>query len=453
MAISGGSTARPAPCPIRADATGAASLPVSSSVSQAVASAGSPLGPALRRDMEQRFGKDFSHVRIQTGDAAARSAADENARAYTYGAHIVFGAGEAPSDRRLLAHELAHVVQESDGPMLLRKPKKGAENAAPEKPDPSPALPQWKPADDVLELQRKKGKDWYRADDWEIVLSGRMSVAEARALLWPRWFPADVVPMTLDIAVLEPFKLGSFTISGLDTESFQYMEPSIAALFRDRGLVAEDKDTPDIAKARKAFRSHNSDLDKGMENRVHTALFKVTRGNPDLMLAFYQYYSSRDFEVEDISALGDTKYGETKISEDLLVGQPRQPTSDPLKLLGSTLIHEFTHTPQGGWLNDVEKDRNEGKAYAIEVFFAERMGDDKRAEDIDKWWPGKDTLSMKSGSPDIFNRTYRIISKLYEIIDRQGGAEAAAARRMSVEFISKNEVDYSPELRDFISKH
>ena len=65
---------------------------------------------------EQRFGEDFSfsHVRVHTDAAAARSAFDVNARAYTVGSHIAFGAGESPSDRSLLAHELAHVAQQAD---------------------------------------------------------------------------------------------------------------------------------------------------------------------------------------------------------------------------------------------------------------------------------------------------------------------------------------------------
>jgi hypothetical protein len=87
------------------------------SVDRALAGPGSPLGPALRRDMEQRFGHDFSRVRVHTGSAAERSARDVNALAYTVGNDIVFGAGRfAPGTREgrhLLAHELTHSVQQS----------------------------------------------------------------------------------------------------------------------------------------------------------------------------------------------------------------------------------------------------------------------------------------------------------------------------------------------------
>jgi hypothetical protein len=87
------------------------------SVDQALAGPGTPLAPALRQDMEQRFGYDFSHVRVHSGTAAEKSAGDVNAHAYTVGHDIVFGMGRfAPGThegRRLIAHELTHVVQQS----------------------------------------------------------------------------------------------------------------------------------------------------------------------------------------------------------------------------------------------------------------------------------------------------------------------------------------------------
>ena len=86
------------------------------SVDHALASPGRPLQPALRQDMEQRFGYDFSRVRVHSGAAAEQSARDVNANAYTVGHHIVFGAGRYASGthegRRLIAHELTHVVQQ-----------------------------------------------------------------------------------------------------------------------------------------------------------------------------------------------------------------------------------------------------------------------------------------------------------------------------------------------------
>lgn len=87
------------------------------SVDQALAIPGRPLEQALQQDMEQRFGYDFSRVRVHSDTPAEQSARDVNAHAYTVGHDIVFGAGqfspETQVGRRMIAHELAHVVQQS----------------------------------------------------------------------------------------------------------------------------------------------------------------------------------------------------------------------------------------------------------------------------------------------------------------------------------------------------
>jgi len=94
------------------------------SVAQVLTGHGRPLEPALRQDMEQRLGYDLSRVRVHTGSDAGRSARDVNAHAYTVGHDIVFGPGRyapgRPSGRRLIAHELTHVVQQSGGDVASR---------------------------------------------------------------------------------------------------------------------------------------------------------------------------------------------------------------------------------------------------------------------------------------------------------------------------------------------
>jgi hypothetical protein len=80
---------------------------------------GVPLDPVIRNEMELMFGTDFSGVRIHTGPQAAQSARSVNALAYTVAPHIVFGdshfAPHTEGGKRVLAHELAHVVQQSQG--------------------------------------------------------------------------------------------------------------------------------------------------------------------------------------------------------------------------------------------------------------------------------------------------------------------------------------------------
>jgi len=84
---------------------------------QAVSSGGAPLSPELRAYFEPRLGRGLSDVRIHTGGQAADAARGIDARAYTLGRDVAFAAGEYspgdPEGRRLLAHELAHVAQQS----------------------------------------------------------------------------------------------------------------------------------------------------------------------------------------------------------------------------------------------------------------------------------------------------------------------------------------------------
>ena len=104
------------------------------SVDSVLAGAGRPLNPALRQDMEQRFGYDFSRVRVHSGAAAEQSAREVNAHAYTVARNVVFGAGqfapETHEGRRLLAHELTHVVQQSSGVVAIQQ--KPADDKRPE---------------------------------------------------------------------------------------------------------------------------------------------------------------------------------------------------------------------------------------------------------------------------------------------------------------------------------
>jgi hypothetical protein len=80
---------------------------------------GRPLDPSTRLFFEARFGRDFGGVRIHTGVGASQAARSISALAYTVGSNVVFGDGRydpaSHAGQRLLAHELAHVVQQGAG--------------------------------------------------------------------------------------------------------------------------------------------------------------------------------------------------------------------------------------------------------------------------------------------------------------------------------------------------
>jgi hypothetical protein len=82
----------------------------------AVASGGAPLSPDVLSYFEPRFGRDLSDVRVHADSGAAQAASRIDARAYTLGRDIAFASGEympvTREGRRLIAHELAHVVQQ-----------------------------------------------------------------------------------------------------------------------------------------------------------------------------------------------------------------------------------------------------------------------------------------------------------------------------------------------------
>ena len=97
------------------------------SVAATLRGTGRPLDPTTRAFFEPRFGVDFSAVRIHTGTPAAASARAVNALAYTVGRDVVFSSGQyAPhsdSGRKLLAHELTHVVQQGEPSPIVTSDK------------------------------------------------------------------------------------------------------------------------------------------------------------------------------------------------------------------------------------------------------------------------------------------------------------------------------------------
>lgn len=104
---------------------------------------GERLAPDVAEFYETRFGRDFSAVRLHTGETAMRYNNAVNAYAFTYGSHIWLGPGLQQQPSHVLAHELAHVVQQTQPPPCA---------SAPVQPDLSPSpqgvqrfLPYWMP--------------------------------------------------------------------------------------------------------------------------------------------------------------------------------------------------------------------------------------------------------------------------------------------------------------------
>ncbi len=106
--------------PLKTKDTSASTPQVDSSVESSINNmrgGGQPLPTFVREYFEPRFGYDFSNVKVHTDSQAAESAQAVNAKAFTLGQDVVFGAGEYKPDhedgKRLIAHELTHVVQQN----------------------------------------------------------------------------------------------------------------------------------------------------------------------------------------------------------------------------------------------------------------------------------------------------------------------------------------------------
>ncbi|GAB3019975.1 eCIS core domain-containing protein [Natronobiforma cellulositropha] len=108
-------------------------------VRRVISQPGRPLEGPVREEMEARMGDSFSDVQLHTGPEAAKAASALEARAFTTGNHVVFNRGEydpeSPEGKYLLAHELAHVRQQTGGQISML-PQEGSSLVI----DPDPEL-------------------------------------------------------------------------------------------------------------------------------------------------------------------------------------------------------------------------------------------------------------------------------------------------------------------------
>jgi Domain of unknown function (DUF4157) len=146
---------------------------------------GRPLEPSTRAPFENHFGRDLSSVRIHDGPAASEAAESIQARAFTLGNSIAFHSGEfspqSQQGQHLLAHELAHTVQQGAGSGTIA-PKVQRDLAVPTQSDPvqtdpTPGSPEQKSATQA-DASSKKGKMVGQLSD----LKGRFASANQLAV-------------------------------------------------------------------------------------------------------------------------------------------------------------------------------------------------------------------------------------------------------------------------------
>ena len=139
-------------------------------VHQVLAGQGQPLDLSTRDFMEPRFGYDFSRVRIHSDARAAASAQSVNALAYTVGTDVVFAAAQfspaTAQGRKLLAHELAHVVQQGQGASSVSRAPRGLVQRRQTSVQPAPEVRVDPGATCNLDQHRKIEPATYKANEW-----------------------------------------------------------------------------------------------------------------------------------------------------------------------------------------------------------------------------------------------------------------------------------------------
>jgi hypothetical protein len=119
----------------RQEAVSGAKAAGTSSYINTLSGSGNPLPNSAQRFFGQRMGYDFSAVRVHNDQDAIESAREMNAKAYAIDNHIVFSEGqydtESYAGKKLLAHELTHVMQQDDQHRISRKEGEATEEEAP----------------------------------------------------------------------------------------------------------------------------------------------------------------------------------------------------------------------------------------------------------------------------------------------------------------------------------
>ena len=139
-------------------------------VHEVLAGPGQPLDSSTRDFMEPRFGYDFSRVRIHSDARAAASAQSINALAYTVGTDVVFAAAQfspaTAQGRKLLAHELTHVVQQDQFASSVRRAPRALVQRRQTSVQPAPVVGVDPGATCNLDQHRKIEPAAHKANQW-----------------------------------------------------------------------------------------------------------------------------------------------------------------------------------------------------------------------------------------------------------------------------------------------
>ncbi|HJV61279.1 MAG TPA: DUF4157 domain-containing protein [Albitalea sp.] len=268
---------------LASDAASGAGEGVPPVVHEVLRSPGQALESGTRHFMESRFGRDFSGVRVHADAHAAGSARAVGALAYTVGHDVVFGEGRyqpaSHAGRTLIAHELAHVVQQQGGGLLQRAPDPAAvadfdkrlakikQGAVYQALDASAK----KEVDEIADIARKRDNVGYYAGKLELLFATAEQPAAAQA--------AATSKETTDAATAEAARMGTAGAKAAQGKE-ETVSKSAARRWRSaqgRGatFLIDSRDPTDIAvraKVRLSKAGQGSDADvlhvKSLEDAI-----------------------------------------------------------------------------------------------------------------------------------------------------------------------------------------
>jgi Domain of unknown function (DUF4157) len=337
-------------------------------INTALATAGHSLPAGTLAFFESRFGFDFSRVRIHTDEAAARSARLVRARAYTIGQHIIFGAGryhpESFGGRALLAHELAHTIQQRN--------MAGGELHA------------------LDRLRRANSKEESEAEQ-----------------------AADEITSAQHSPALMP---GADLAIACAPDNAHAADPAAGKLH----------DWEQFGDAWRVFEKNNASLGDAVLSKIRSGIIKLANesGTYEVAYSFFDYYSGRLNGIRQMTAdeekkakasdrKAETLGGTTTLRSDVLSYSDKQ--------LAVLLLHEFSHTGQVPGDIAGGGSYQEGQSYGVEYFYAEIAHDTARMIQIqgivsDAEVLGYSKAANKPRFQDDFKVTYALLTALREVV-------------------------------------
>ena len=224
---------------------------------------GSPMPPDLQKHFEWRFGRDLSAVRVHADGTSDDANRGLNANAFTYGADIWMGGGQLPSRNRLLAHELTHVIQQTQPRPIPGNPRPVTTLGQPRQiardpvTDPSQVKPA--PSKPHCASGKKPGSHSEDPKDHTLYASGRYSiwsppfkgesVQELATRTIRAWMPSDVSPQVANRVLTEivdwqwswesgPPARGCQSVANLSIDDANRL---LQLLNRDRAIRGQEK--------------------------------------------------------------------------------------------------------------------------------------------------------------------------------------------------------------------